>query len=243
MTPRPKPHLLASLSHAIRGWEHAAGHERNLRIHLGAALAVLGFCVIIPLDRASLLWVLGVTSLVLITELLNCAVEATVDLVTAEPHPLARIAKDTAAGAVLGAVLLSLATAWWILRPALVETLGRLPGPPWTRIGEAPWAAAGLAASSLALALLSLRALRPPPAPSACHQLAAHAALGFGLAACLAASSRQLTSTLGALPLWALLGRPQARDRATGWPASLGAAGAGVGLCAALHLCSRALIP
>ncbi|GAA5525758.1 diacylglycerol kinase [Microbulbifer aestuariivivens] len=65
-------------------------------------------------ERALLI---GVTLLVLIVELLNSAIEATVDRIGAEPHPLSKVAKDTASAAVSLSLLLWLFTWGCILLP------------------------------------------------------------------------------------------------------------------------------
>ncbi|WP_410767993.1 diacylglycerol kinase family protein [Fontibacillus sp. BL9] len=75
--------------------------ERNMRIHVAAAVIVTlaAFFFRLPLRDIALL--LLVISLVITAELLNTAIEAAVDLVTPEWHRLAKVAKDAAAGAVL----------------------------------------------------------------------------------------------------------------------------------------------
>ncbi|BDG09632.1 hypothetical protein AMPC_27450 [Anaeromyxobacter paludicola] len=88
---------------------HAVAHERNMKLHVAAGLAVglAGGCVALPL--AAQLGLLLCVALVLAAEAFNTALEALVDLCTTELRREARIAKDAAAGAVLalaaGAVL------------------------------------------------------------------------------------------------------------------------------------------
>lgn len=76
-------------------------HERNFRIHLTVAAFVLWFAPCFHLSAVE--WaVLALTiAAVISTEALNTAVEQTMDLLSPGNHPMARAAKDAAAGAVL----------------------------------------------------------------------------------------------------------------------------------------------
>ena len=86
---------------AIRGILDTYRSERNFKIHFICSLlvVVLGFWV--RLSAADWRWIVGCIALVFSLELLNTAIEAVVDLVSPEYHPLAKKAKDAAAGAVL----------------------------------------------------------------------------------------------------------------------------------------------
>lgn len=90
-----------SFRFAAHGIASAFKSELNMRIHSGLAVIVLAAAVIFRLPPSSWMLLLLAITLVLSTELLNTAIEATVDLVSPEIHPLAKTAKDTAAGAVL----------------------------------------------------------------------------------------------------------------------------------------------
>jgi len=97
--------ILQSFGYAIEGIIYTIRTQRNMRIHLGAAIVVLLLSWGLEISIGHLLLVLFSISFVLILELINTAIEATVDLVTDEYHPLAKVAKDVAAGAVLLGVL------------------------------------------------------------------------------------------------------------------------------------------
>ena len=73
------------------------------------AVAALAASFYFRLEKLEFLFVITAIILVFITELINTAVEAAVDLSTKEFHPLARIAKNTAARAVLFAAVFR----WW----------------------------------------------------------------------------------------------------------------------------------
>jgi len=113
-----------SLRCALAGVACALHTQANMRFHLLAAVLVLlagAFFRLPPGDFALL--VLAIF-LVLTAEMFNTAVEKTVDLVTDEYHPLARAAKDVAAGAVLLAALGSVIIGLLVFLPRLAEMLG-----------------------------------------------------------------------------------------------------------------------
>ena len=117
--------LPASFRYAAQGLAYGFRSQRNFRIHVvtGAVTFGLGLWLSLSLDRLAVL-VLTVTA-VLVLELLNTATEAVVDLAIGRRfHPLARIAKDCAAAAVLVAALASLLIAALLLVPALLARLG-----------------------------------------------------------------------------------------------------------------------
>jgi diacylglycerol kinase (ATP) len=113
--------LLDSFNNAVAGLVYAVQTQRNMRIHMIAALLVFGFGFYIRLDTSELLIICFTVTLVIMAELFNTAIEATVDLYTREQHPLARIAKNVAAGAVLITALNSLVVAYVIFYPRLKD--------------------------------------------------------------------------------------------------------------------------
>lgn len=124
--------LCRSFGNALRGVGHCLKRERNMRIHLGAAVLVTAFsavCTLSPLEYALLFLTMGV---VLAAEALNTAIERTVDLVTHQRHPLARAAKDAAAAGVLLAALGAAAAGAALFLPEgrLLEGLARIAGSP-----------------------------------------------------------------------------------------------------------------
>lgn len=99
--------------------------QRNFRIHvlIGSVVFALAGWLQLDLIRLAVL-VLTVTA-VLVLELLNTAMEAVVDLAIGRRyHPLARIAKDCAAAAVLTAAISSMLIATFLLLPPLLLRLG-----------------------------------------------------------------------------------------------------------------------
>ncbi len=91
----------SSFQFAFQGIIYATRTQRNMRIHLAAAAIALFAMLYLRLERAYVALVVVAIVVVLAAELINTAVEAIVDLMTVAHHPLAKIAKDAAAGAVL----------------------------------------------------------------------------------------------------------------------------------------------
>ncbi|WML46401.1 diacylglycerol kinase family protein [Neobacillus sp. PS3-40] len=92
--------LWKSFSFAICGIKNAIQNERNIRIHLFISIIVVGCSFYFSITRSEWLFVLFAIGGMLALELINTAIERVVDLVTNEYHPLAKQAKDLAAGAV-----------------------------------------------------------------------------------------------------------------------------------------------
>lgn len=111
--------LLASFRYAFRGIGHLIGTQRNAKIHvaLGACATALGLGL--GIERGEWLALIIIMALVLAAEGVNTAVEATVDLASPGFHPLARVAKDVAAGTVLLTAIAALAVGALIFLPRL----------------------------------------------------------------------------------------------------------------------------
>ena len=93
--------FLRSFSFAGQGVWHVVRTQRNMRVHLLAASAAVAAGLVLRISAVDWACILAAIGLVLTAEALNTVVEALVDLCTGEFHPLAKIAKDAAAGAVL----------------------------------------------------------------------------------------------------------------------------------------------
>ncbi|HWG44251.1 MAG TPA: diacylglycerol kinase family protein [Gemmataceae bacterium] len=110
---------LASFRHAFAGWWFVLRTQRNAWIHAVASVAVLAVGLWLELGRIE--WaILALTiALVWVAEFVNTAVEAVVDLLSPNIHPLAKVAKDVAAAAVLIAALTAIVVGLLILGPPL----------------------------------------------------------------------------------------------------------------------------
>jgi diacylglycerol kinase (ATP) len=124
---------LNGFKYAVEGVAHVFRTQRHMRFHFLVLILVLLASLVFHLQRAEILVLFFTVTLVLMAEMFNTAVEAVVDLVTQTYHPLAKFAKDIAAGAVLITVLNALVVGLLLLSkdrdwPKIGEDLGV--GPP-----------------------------------------------------------------------------------------------------------------
>lgn len=107
--------LVASFNYAFEGILYVVRTQRNMRVHFVLALLVLPLAVRLGVTRLELLILLMAVSFVLIAEMINTALEKAIDVATTSFDPLARVAKDVAAGAVLVSAVNALFVAYLIL--------------------------------------------------------------------------------------------------------------------------------
>ena len=98
---RRRPSVVESFNNAIEGVVHVLRTHRNMRIHFLVAIAVLVAALWVGVDRFELIALLISISFVLVAEMINSALEQAIDVATTSFDPLAKLAKDVAAGAVL----------------------------------------------------------------------------------------------------------------------------------------------
>ena len=99
--------LWKSFYYAFQGIIEALKEERNLCIHFTAMILVIIFGLYFDITKSEWMTCVILFGLVISLELVNTAVESTIDLCCPDIHPKAKLAKDTAAGAVLVAAIAS----------------------------------------------------------------------------------------------------------------------------------------
>lgn len=109
--------LRRSFSYAIAGLIYCVKSEKNMKIHILATILVVIAALVVGLNPGEWGLLILTVIMVLVAETVNTAVEKTVDLVTTEYHPMAKLAKNVAAGAVLLAAIGSLLMAVVIFGP------------------------------------------------------------------------------------------------------------------------------
>lgn len=100
---------------AFSGIWYAIRTQRNLKIQLVIAMIVIICAICFKLNITQCMFLAFATMLVIITEVINTAIEEAVNVATDKFHPIAKIAKDTAAGAVVLASLNAIIMAIFIL--------------------------------------------------------------------------------------------------------------------------------
>jgi len=98
---RARPSVIESFNFAIEGVIHVLRTQRNMRLHFAAAVAVIVVAVAVGVSKIELSVLLISIAFVLVAEMVNTAVEGAIDAATTSFDPMAKLAKDIAAGAVL----------------------------------------------------------------------------------------------------------------------------------------------
>lgn len=106
--------LLESFDNAINGIIIAFKSQRNMKIHFLTAFLVLFFTIVFKLNKIETVIILICIGFVITAELINTAIENTIDLMAKDFEPKAKIAKDVAAGAVLVTALLALTIGYFL---------------------------------------------------------------------------------------------------------------------------------
>lgn len=129
---------LNGFKYAIEGVVHVLRTQRHMRFHFLTLVMVLVVSLVFQLSREEVLILLFTITLVLMAEMFNTAIEAVVDLVTQTYHPLAKFAKDIAAGAVLITTINALAVGFLLFfggdRLKTVSKRIGLHTPDWTTV-------------------------------------------------------------------------------------------------------------
>ena len=107
--------LLWSFNYAIQGIVYALRTQRNMRLHVLAAVTVFIACLVLHITGFGLIAVMFAITFVVVAELVNTAIEAAVDLSVDGPDPLAKISKDVAAGAVFVASINAVVIAYLVM--------------------------------------------------------------------------------------------------------------------------------
>jgi diacylglycerol kinase len=115
--------FVTSFIYAFSGLYYMIRTQRNARIHLAIGGMVVGLGLWLRLSRIEWAIIILTIGMVLAAEAFNTVAEAAVDLSTAHYHPLAKIAKDVAAGAVLLTAIIAVVVGLLILGPPLWQIL------------------------------------------------------------------------------------------------------------------------
>jgi diacylglycerol kinase (ATP) len=125
-TQRRPPSVFESFNFAFEGIIHALRTQRNMRIHFLIAAVVLVVAFAAGVSKLELIALLLAIAFVLIAEMINTAIEGAIDVATTSFDPMAKLAKDIAAGAVLIATVTAVATGYLIFSEQLASPSSRL---------------------------------------------------------------------------------------------------------------------
>jgi diacylglycerol kinase (ATP) len=131
---RRPPSIIESFNFAIEGLIHVLRTQRNMRIHFAVAVVVIVLAVVVGVSRIELIALLISIAFVLIAEMINTAIEGAIDAATTSFDPMAKLAKDIAAGAVLIAALNAVAVGYLVFAGKAADKSARV----LDRIRDAP---------------------------------------------------------------------------------------------------------
>jgi diacylglycerol kinase len=118
--------LFKSFKYSYEGIKYAYTKEQSMTIHLTITAFVIMAGIIYQITYTEWLLCIVMIAIILAIELLNTSIEAVVDLACPKIHPLAKIAKDTASGAVLIFAIAAFVIGLMIFLPHVIDTLGGL---------------------------------------------------------------------------------------------------------------------
>ena len=173
-----KQSFVKSVNAAIEGVMYTFKSERNMKVHYLASFIVLIASLFFNFSKIEFVLLLGAITLVVISEMFNTAIEKTVDLATSEIHPLAKIAKDVAAGAVLVASLYAIVVAYILFYNKLTALTGNLV----YRIRESELHITLICIVIVLIAVVVVKAVTFTGTPLRGGMPSGHAALAFALA-------------------------------------------------------------
>ena len=126
MSSQRSPTIFDSFNYAAEGIIHVLRTQRNMRIHFLIAAAVLVFALFVGVDKLELIALLLSITFVLMAEMINTAIEGAIDVSTTAFDPMAKLAKDVAAGAVLIATLNALAVGYLVFSDRIGKRSSRV---------------------------------------------------------------------------------------------------------------------
>jgi len=115
--------FIAGFGHAFRGLWYALRTQRNARVHVTIAILAILMGVVLHISAVEFAMIFVAITGVFIAEMFNTVFELCIDLASPDFHPLAKIAKDVAAGAVLLSAMLSVMIGLFVFGPHLWDLL------------------------------------------------------------------------------------------------------------------------
>jgi diacylglycerol kinase (ATP) len=167
--------IIQSFNYAFEGVIWTLRTQRNMRIHFAIATLVLVLAFIYDVTKLELIALLLAISFVLVAEMINTAIEAATDIATTSFDPLAKLAKDIAAGAVLIASVTAVVTGYLVLADRVGQPTNRL----LVQVRDEPVYLSLIALVVVILAVVSLKALSGRGTPLRGGLPSGHAALAF----------------------------------------------------------------
>jgi diacylglycerol kinase (ATP) len=194
---------LESLNCAIEGILWAARTQRNLRYHFVVSVLVVVVAMVCRVSALELIFLVFGIVLVFFAELVNTAVEVIVDLVSPEFHPLARQAKDVAAGAVLVACIGAVIIGYLALSRHLFHSVGG----GFSGLGRPPGEVALFSVLTVIILVILLKSVFKSGMPLKGGMPSGHAAVAFSIATSVVFIQSSMTLSVLGFILAFIVGR------------------------------------
>ncbi len=175
MSSRRPPSVLESFNYAFEGIIHVLRTQRNMRIHFVVAALVLVAALASGVDKLELIALLLAIAFVLITEMVNTAIEGAIDVATTSFDPMAKLAKDIAAGAVLIASAVAVAIGYLVFSGQVADRSSRL----LDRLAEVPAELTLIALVLTTILVIGTKALTGSGSPLRGGLPSGHSAVAF----------------------------------------------------------------
>jgi diacylglycerol kinase (ATP) len=175
MSSRPRPSIFESFNYAIEGVVHVLRTQRNMRIHFAIAIAVLAVAAAVGVSKMELIALLLAIAFVLIAEMINTAIEGAIDVATTSFDPMAKLAKDIAAGAVLIASVNAVAIGYLVFAGKAADKTARV----LDRLRDAPAEITVIALVITVIIVIVTKAWTGRGTPLRGGLPSGHAAIGF----------------------------------------------------------------
>ena len=121
--PRGFKRFINSFKYSFEGLVYAYRNEQSLFIHVCMTILVIILGLLLKLERYEWLFLFIIIGLILSTELMNTAIETTIDLICKEFNVKAKIAKDTASASVFVLAIIAVVGGIYIFLPKILALL------------------------------------------------------------------------------------------------------------------------
>jgi diacylglycerol kinase (ATP) len=175
MSSRRAPTVFDSFNYAFEGIIHVLRTQRNMRIHFAVAFIVLVTALIVNVTKLELIALLISITFVLIAEMINTAVESAIDIATTSFDPMAKLAKDIAAGSVLIASVNAIAVGYLVFAGKVADRSSHL----LDRLRQAPAELTLVALVLTVIAVIATKAYTGRGTPLRGGIPSGHAAVAF----------------------------------------------------------------
>ena len=184
--------LIESFNNAVNGIMHSVRFERNMKIHVAAAVVVVALGIYFRLSRLEFLLVILAAALVIVCELFNTAIELLVDIIVDIYHPKAKIIKSVAACSVMVSAGLSVIVGYFIF----FERIGIVLEEGIVLIRHSPINITVIALAITAALVVIIKAVSKRGTPFKGGMPSGHSAIAFSITTAIALWTRDAALTM-----------------------------------------------